>query len=154
GWNQIPFLPSTQIAVEEALGSAANKITLLKDFAGRIYYPAFAIDEIGSLQPGQGYKVHTSSSLTLVYPTSGSPGKTIASFDPNGVASSATLVLDVPDYATGLQISAVTESGRFVGQGTASDGIAVLRIIGDDELTTSTIEGAQVGETISLKVVL
>jgi hypothetical protein len=154
GWNQIPYLPTVEIAVGQALGDVEDRITLLKDFAGRVYYPAFGIDEIGSLRPGQGYKIHSGSSAILSYPASGNPGKSSGGFDPYGVASSATLVVNVPDYATGLRITAVAESGRQVGEGTASGGIAVLRIVGDDELTASIVEGARDGERITLTGVM
>ena len=153
GWNLVPYFATQEISVEEALASIADEVTLVKDYAGRVYYPEFAINEIGSMRPGEGYKVHTDVDATLVYPAAGTVASKSASsrFDPFGVASSATLILEVPDYASGMRITALGPLGQVIGESIANNGKALVRIVGDDELTASFTEGAVNGESITLK---
>ena len=67
GWNVIPYYPTTSQPVEEALSSISSELVIVKDYAGRAYLPAYDVNEIGNLHPGQGYKVYVSSSVDLVY---------------------------------------------------------------------------------------
>jgi len=68
GWNLVPYFRSGAMPVNEALGSVASNVILVKDTAGRVYYPALGIDDIGELQPGQGYYILATEETTLVYP--------------------------------------------------------------------------------------
>jgi len=70
GWNLVPYLPSTTLPLAEAFQSISEELVLVKDAAGNAYVPAHGVDEIGSLQPGQGYKVFVSGPGTLTYPAS------------------------------------------------------------------------------------
>ena len=70
GWNLVPYLPNTTLPIEEAFQSISDDLVLIKDAAGNAYVPTYGVDEIGSLQPGQGYKVFVSGPATLTYPAS------------------------------------------------------------------------------------
>ena len=73
GWNDVPYLHSSPMPVEEAMASVATSLVMVKDFSGNVYYPARGIDTIGLLQPGQGYQVRLSQPAELVYPLAAPP---------------------------------------------------------------------------------
>jgi len=71
GWNLVPYLRNTSMPVDQAVASIASRLVMVKDEHGRIYDPAFGINTIGNLQPGQGYKINVSQGTTLTYPGNG-----------------------------------------------------------------------------------
>lgn len=68
GWNLIPFYPSSEMTVENAFASLGNALEMVKDGAGNSYIPARGLDEIGTLKPGQAYKVYVSTETSFSYP--------------------------------------------------------------------------------------
>ena len=54
--------------VSEALASVGDHLVLAKDQEGQVYHPAYGLDGIGELHPGQGYQVHVDAETELVYP--------------------------------------------------------------------------------------
>ncbi|QXD16164.1 hypothetical protein GQ464_004215 [Rhodocaloribacter litoris] len=70
GWNLVPFLPAQEMPLETALASIADKLVVVIDNLGRIYYPEFGINDIGTMKPGQGYRMYVSGVAVLTYPLS------------------------------------------------------------------------------------
>ncbi|MCO5252200.1 MAG: PKD domain-containing protein [Candidatus Kapabacteria bacterium] len=70
GWNMIAYLRDSPMDIELALASLTDDDNLLiaKDNFGNVYYPAFEINMIGNMLPGQGYQIFILNSDTLVYP--------------------------------------------------------------------------------------
>ncbi|GIV57696.1 MAG: hypothetical protein KatS3mg042_0609 [Rhodothermaceae bacterium] len=68
GWNLVPYYPDTEMAIEEALASIADKVVVVLDNLGRVYYPEFDINDIGTMKPGQGYSIYVSDTAVLTYP--------------------------------------------------------------------------------------
>ena len=68
GWNLIPFYPTTEMSVEDAFASISGTVELVKDAAGNSYIPARNLDEIGTLKPGQAYKVYVNEATSFSYP--------------------------------------------------------------------------------------
>lgn len=83
GWNLIPYLPDNAQAVETALQSISNELVILKDEAGNTYIPAYGIDEIGQLEPGEGYQVYVNAAVDLTYSSSAKRTTTHAAFSSN-----------------------------------------------------------------------
>jgi len=71
GWNIVTYLPDESLPVGEAMQSISELLVLVKDFEGNAYIPEFGVNEIGDLEPGQGYKVFVSGEATLTYPRAG-----------------------------------------------------------------------------------
>ncbi len=67
GWNYVPYLLAEPRPVGEALGSVAAELVAAKDVEGRLFFPAYGIEELGLLLPNQGYHVHVSAATVLVY---------------------------------------------------------------------------------------
>ncbi len=70
GWHTIAYLLADSTPVEQALGSINNQLLLAKDGDGRVYWPDFNVNQIGNMQPGQGYQLYMEVGGTLTYPDS------------------------------------------------------------------------------------
>lgn len=70
GWNIISYLRDNPMNIEIALASlvAANNLIIAKDNLGNVFYPAFEINMIGEMLPGQGYQIYIIESMQLLYP--------------------------------------------------------------------------------------
>jgi uncharacterized protein (DUF1501 family) len=71
GWNQVPYLLDAPMDVTVAFAALEDILTLVKDVYGRIYSPSHGINQIGTLEPGQGYRLHLDESAVFTYPTDG-----------------------------------------------------------------------------------
>jgi len=71
GWNMVGYWRETPLATSTAWASLGGDLFLAKDGAGLVYWPSLGIDQIGSLQPGQGYQIYMDAAGTLSYPVSG-----------------------------------------------------------------------------------
>jgi hypothetical protein len=68
GWHMISYPRYLPITVEDIFTQYAGSIVLIKDGNGQIYWPAWAINLIGEMLPGQGYQLKVSAGFVLEYP--------------------------------------------------------------------------------------
>lgn len=68
GWNLSPYIGDGAVPIEDALESIEDELVLVKDNEGLTYYPRYGINDIGSMQPGKGYRIHVDRDATLLYP--------------------------------------------------------------------------------------
>ena len=70
GWNMLAYLRDNAMNIEIALATLVvdEKLVIAKDNMGNVFYPAFEINMIGNMLPGQGYQIYMISGGTLVYP--------------------------------------------------------------------------------------
>lgn len=68
GWNCAAYLRTSPLNAAAAFDGVSSEVILVKDINGNSYIPAFGINTIGDLEPGQGYKVKMSGPASLVYP--------------------------------------------------------------------------------------
>ena len=68
GWNMVSFLPDTAIAVDLALEGIGGNLVLAKNKAGELYWPAFDVNQIGTMDPGEGYQLYTNTPVIFLYP--------------------------------------------------------------------------------------
>ncbi|NCA86177.1 MAG: T9SS type A sorting domain-containing protein [Clostridia bacterium] len=67
GWSLVPVI--CNVPVEAVPLFAPTSLAILKDVAGTgVYWPEFAINTIGFLQPGQAYLAKLNSAATVVFP--------------------------------------------------------------------------------------
>lgn len=155
GWNQIPFISKTEVDIEAALSSIADELVIAKDFAGRIYYPEFGINEIGQLEPGQGYKVYVESDATLNFGASGS-GKggssSLANGQLSGASNSEVLIVRAGTDGSISELIARSADGSLLAEASVVNGIAVMRINGDEDVTTDIVEGPVEGQVFEIFV--
>ncbi|HNW60448.1 MAG TPA: S8 family serine peptidase [bacterium] len=67
GWNLVSCLSDSAVSIERAMHGIAAAVTIAKDGAGRVYWPAYHIDTIGTMQPGAGYYIYLTEPATLVW---------------------------------------------------------------------------------------
>ena len=68
GWSIISYLRTSNMGIDVALAGISSDILLVKDNSGNTYIPSLAINTIGDMMPGQGYKINMGAAVTLYYP--------------------------------------------------------------------------------------
>ncbi|NND72402.1 MAG: T9SS type A sorting domain-containing protein [Rhodothermales bacterium] len=157
GWNYIPYLRKTNMSIDEALVNVTSDVVMVKDYAGRVYFPDFQINEIGDLEPGQGYKLFVNSGGTLTYPANAA-GVASRSKEESGqvlvgIASSSLVVVDASKLPGARRVFAVLENGTRIGEAWISSvtNQAYVKVRGDDDVTIDLVEGALNGDRIILE---
>ena len=67
GWSIIGYLLQNQQNLEFQLASIINQIIIVKNGGGDVYWPAFEVNTIEIMVPGEGYQVKMSSQVNLTY---------------------------------------------------------------------------------------
>lgn len=166
GWNLIAYLRSAPAPAADELSGILDDLEIVKDHAGRAFIPAFGIDEIGLLSPGQAYYVKAKRETTLFYSTNDlqpiegelpKPGESqhfVLSDDYN-TGQNSTLI--IPTSSIGGRLEKGDELGVFSPAGVLC-GAAVyenenlsLAIWGDDD-TTPESEGVTTGASYELRL--
>lgn len=83
GWNLVPYRPTDALPVDVALESIHSELVIVKNETGETYVPAHGINDIGQMNPTEGYQVYVEAPVNLIYPTdtSGSSTKTVSVFN-------------------------------------------------------------------------
>ena len=68
GWSIIGYLRQTPAPIVSILSSFVTSVQLAKNGAGQVYWPAYGLDLIGNMNPGEGYQIKLSSAQILIYP--------------------------------------------------------------------------------------
>ena len=156
GWNYIPYLRKTVMSIDEALANTTTDVVMVKDYAGRVYFPDFQINEIGEMEPGQGYKLFVNTSGALTYPAN-APGLANRAKEEGqvllGVANSSLVVVDASQLPGARRVFAVLENGMRVGEAwiSTTSRQAYIKVKGDDDVTLDIVEGAVNGDRILLE---
>jgi hypothetical protein len=160
--------------IATALNSLGGSLVLAKDGAGRVYWPAYHINQIGDMLPGQGYQVYLNTAGTLTYPANGLLMATEQKFAPlpvkhftacaAGTGSNATLVIPSGTPKLELPVGVRLEIGDELAVFGAQSGLCAgalswdgptgaqaLTVWGDDEITPA-VDGLQPGEALTWKL--
>ncbi|MBN2357151.1 choice-of-anchor D domain-containing protein [candidate division KSB1 bacterium] len=167
GWSIISYLPRSPMDAAAALASIRNQLVLAKNNAGQTYIPAYGINDIGQMQPGQGYQIYLSSAATLVYPSGSAQQKGAAAIEAKAqprhfgftsrTGQNAVLILPAEvvrrdiQIQPGDEIGAFTPSGLCCGSGVWQGENLAITIWGDDD-QSETIDGFRTGESISFRL--
>lgn len=68
GWNLMAYWRNVAIDAATALAGCSSQMVLAKNGNGEIYWPNYAINQIGDMQPGEGYQIYLNSGCSLSYP--------------------------------------------------------------------------------------
>lgn len=178
GWSMISFLPDSSINAAEALTSISNELIIAKNGDGDTYVPAYSINTIGNMEPGEGYKVYLSAAATLVYPGESSP-----KIVPDLTAKKAVLSSDIdstrhfqftsktgqncivvvpssiePQYGDGTLLKSGDEIGVFNSAGHCCGAIVwneentTLTVWGDNAQTADTVDGFLENDTLHFRI--
>ncbi|HOX41871.1 MAG TPA: FlgD immunoglobulin-like domain containing protein [bacterium] len=161
GWNMSSYLRDNPMTTETALSSISANLLIAKNGTGQVYWPAYNINTIGNMLPGQGYQIYVTAPSTLTYPANDVLPKmvTLATKQPPmpahytayraNTGNSATLLIFTAGLPDGAEIGAWTAKQLLVGSGVVSHSMALLTLWGDDTMTQE-IDGALESETLTL----
>lgn len=154
GWNLVSYLPSSSLPVEEAFASLGENLVVVEDVTGAPYIPdpEYDVNKIGTVGPGEGFKVYVERADTLRYPASVSKRKTVSSSPapaPQGGPTTSTLLVDAPNREDGTVVRALAQQ-EVVARARLSDGTAVLTIPGRSRFTSGDRPRAEEGDRITL----
>ena len=152
GWSIISYLRNTPMDAAQALSSIADNILLVKNSPGGSYIPAFGINQIGDMLPGQGYKIKMSAPDTLCYPANLKASTATYHRQPQepihfrgwaNTGHNATII--IPDknclgLKTGDEIGVFNQRGMPAGAAVYEDGHLAITVWGDDP-TTDAFDG-------------
>jgi len=79
GWNYTAYLRKTEMNIATALSSIAEYLVIVKDDSGKVYWPAYSINEIGNMKPGRGYLIKMNQADILTYPANSASKTLVAS---------------------------------------------------------------------------
>ena len=171
GWSIIAYHLDAPMGIEAALASLDGALVLAKNNAGQVFLPGDGINQIGSMQPGQGYQIYLSTADTLVYPSGAVASSARAAADAQMAlqhytacasltGSNATVVLfaDSGLSVAGQSLNVGGEVAAFRPNSDQCVGAAVwtgdnlaLTVWGDDA-QTAEIDGMIAGEALDLRV--
>jgi hypothetical protein len=170
GWNMSAYLRNSPMRVDSAVYSIASTLTILKNGAGQVYWPALSINQIGNMKPGQGYQIYVTAPSTLLYPANLAPAPPfqlnkrqaitlaqVLDLKPQhfklGIKNTgvnSTLLVEAPGLKDGDEIAVSTSSNQIVGIGVANAGKVLMAVWGENDLTKDKITGPKKGETLRL----
>ncbi len=167
GWSLISYLPDHPMNIATALASIQSQLVLAKNNEGQTYIPMYGINDIGDMQPCQGYQVYLNGGATLTYPSTGALSKEMgersvsAHFQYNErTGENATIVLPTsiqPRYANGAPLDNGDEIGAFTADGRCCGAIiwnsdhCAMTLWGDNS-KTENVDGAVSEEMLQLRV--
>ncbi|MCX6256964.1 MAG: hypothetical protein NTW49_03560 [Bacteroidia bacterium] len=68
GWSQIAYLRDTPASVVNMMSSVLSSLDIIKNSLGQVYWPYYGLNNMGNMNPGEGYLIRMSSAQVLVYP--------------------------------------------------------------------------------------
>ena len=173
GWSIIPFLLDTPLAIESALASLGDALVLAKNNAGGVYWRPLGINQIGNMQPGEGYQIYLNAPATLRYPLPTSTGAQALSTDDflsprhftdciSLTGSNATVVImaDAILHAddqlvtpmVGDEIEIHRSDGLCVGAAVITGDHIAITAWGDDSQTMDVVDGLVANEAFSFRL--
>lgn len=161
GWNLAAYLRDSPISIVTALSGIVSNLTIAKNGAGQVYWPAYSINTIGSMQPGEGYQMYLTQATTLTYPANTLPKETLPAVTsiPSCMhftgskqmtgSNAVFLWLDLP-FTDGDEIAVYDDLDQLVGSSAVRDGQTLLVVWGDDSITEIK-DGASEDEVLALR---
>ena len=68
GWSMIGYLRNNPMPISQVFANINQNIIIVKDDVGGIYWPLYNLDNINSMEPGEGYLIKMSIPTILYYP--------------------------------------------------------------------------------------
>jgi len=143
-----------------ALADLGTNLVIVKNNDGHVYFPAWGLNTLGNLNPGEGYYINVAEEADLLYPANSvgkaTAGEIITSLPKhlipsmNRTGSSATLLIQI-EAENGTEVGVYNTNGDLIGSGYVQDGVVAANIWGDNS-STNIIDGAVDGEILTAKL--
>lgn len=161
-WHIVSYLPQSSMGVSTAFNHLGDTLILVKNDDGQVYYPDYGINQIGTVFPGEGYKLCVDRNSILRYPAAAVPGIPKVSdgeivnfiYETPDIKSgnNSTYVFESNQLSEGDEIAVYDNSNKLIGAGVYQKGRAVLTVWGDNSVTDNNKEGAGYNERLFVKV--
>lgn len=168
GWNTKAYLPDQPLPIEFALEDISSSLEIVTNNDGEMYWPAYEINTIGNMMPGEGYKIYVRDSSTLTYPsvspphlkitgtqsasiqkqTGGVPNKYVMSSGNTG--SKAFLLIKSEDFHDGDEVGVWNSNDLLIGSGVVVNNKVALSIWGKNKVDLTSKFGAMNDEELRL----
>ena len=164
GWSIIAYLRQSPADAATMLSSIVNDIIIVKNSQGSVYWPFWGINDIGNLNPGEGYQIRTSNAVTLTYPANSQTTKLSYVSDynlehftsPVNTGNNMTLLLldnSWPlDINTGDEIGIFNTEGEIVGSGVYKNKNIAIALWGIDNLDKNNSTGLAKNEKFEIRL--
>ena len=169
GWGLLGYLHQDPYNVEflmesivDELNPSASNLIILKAGDGNVYWPTFSLNNIGNLNPGEGYQIKMNTTQVFSYPNIS--GQRNDNFNiqesihfEKPMQTDQNMTIGIPYYAwqetpkIGDEIAAFDQNGNIIGISIFNGNHLALTIWGDD-VTTYHKDGANEYEKISFKL--
>ncbi len=163
-WYLISYLPDGSLPVATALARMIDSLLMVKNGAGEIYFPQYGIDQIGTMNEGEGYKIASKINIYNFYypdgpnapvaPPSGKIKPALAGLHYSGyndkTGNSSVLVIESPGLNNGDEIGVYTNDNILVGSAVVADNKAVVTIWGNNR-STAEKDGAGDNESLNIR---
>jgi hypothetical protein len=67
-WSIIGYLRQNSGAIGSMLAGITSNLYVVKNGSGLVYWPMYGINNIGNMNPGEGYQIKMLAADTLLYP--------------------------------------------------------------------------------------
>lgn len=165
GWSIAAYLRDSPMDLAAAVSSVASDILLVKNNLGNTYIPAFGINTIGDMIPGQGYKFKMSNAANLTYPANlktSVGGSYRAVKNPAfyrlsiNTGTNATIVVPVGSVSQilsiGDEIGVFSHQGKLVGSAVYEGYNLAITVWGNENEMEYEMEGMMHGEEFNYRI--
>ncbi|MBT3207862.1 MAG: PKD domain-containing protein [Bacteroidetes bacterium] len=164
GWSIMGYLRQTQTLISDVLSSMVSDISIVKDGLGMMYWPAYGINLIGDMKPGEGYQIQLYNAVTFYFPANSAnlnkAGYTdltlpVKFTEVENTGSNMSLCIPISAWSSktpviGDEIGIFSEHGKLVGSSVFSGDNLAISIWGNDEYSNQ-IDGMIENEKFILK---
>ncbi len=164
GWSIIGYLRQSPADASLMLSSIVSDVVILKNSIGQVYWPYWGINDIGNLNPGEGYQINTSNAVTLTYPANNQTSKLSfnSSYEldhfskPVNTGNNMTLLILESawpiDIVHGDEIGIFNTSGNIVGSAVYSNNNLPISVWGKDILIPNSGNGLVENEIFEIRI--
>lgn len=160
GWNLVSYLRQSEMSVLTVFAEISENVLIVKDNDGNIYMPSLNINTIGNMQLGQGYMIYANQQCTLEYPANSLPKMLCSQYQDfttrdntfTNTGDNSTLIIKLKNIENAAQLQIFNQEDMIVGKGKAINGISVITLWGDNDLTKEK-DGAIKDEDLFLRII-
>ncbi|MEA3445298.1 MAG: T9SS type A sorting domain-containing protein, partial [Bacteroidota bacterium] len=147
GWSIIAYLRQEPANLVEMMSPIVNSIAQVKNSDGQIYWPLFGLNQIGNMNPSEGYQINLYSAALLTYPANSANTSKVMVVNEkprkyvHDINTGNNMTLGLPQSAwtnipeIGDEIGVFNKLGELAGSGVYNGNNLAIAIWGDDLIT-------------------
>ncbi len=163
GWSYISYLRKFSMNIQEALSNLNNsgKLIIAKNSSGQSFIPAYNINSIGNMIPGNGYQVYVSSDIDFSYPENTLAKQLDVAINDFSTKFIKPLIVNNPNNSTlivessknynGYEIELFNNHNDIVGTGKIVDALSIITIYGNEEIAGYD-KFLEIGEQLNIRL--